>query len=474
VLRKSKPEFIKFLSGLRHLVLGLLLAASVASAAAGASGASSAAAQTVRLSTDRLATVGAQHATQVEPHALAVGSTIVSVFQVGRFFDGGAAAIGFANSRDGGRSWRSGLLPSVTTSSSPAGTADRATDTAVAWDGVHGRWLAESLTLSERSTAVVVSASTDGLTWQAPVTVVTHPRPGQGAESTSIDKSWIACDDGAASPFRGRCYVAYTDFEGPGVSIAVQSSSDGGLTWSPATRMRVSGDVPGVQPVVRPNGQLVLVFLDGPTRLDAVRSDDGGATFTATRELIARVVNFHRRHSTNLLRVFPLPAAAVDGAGSVYVAWSDCRFRRGCRANDILLTHSTASGWARPRRVPVANAGTNPDQVVPGLAIDPATAGSRARIALTFYTLRAAGCGTARCRLDVRLATSATAGRSWAVRRLDVRAMRLTWLPRTSSGRMVGDYVSSVFAGSRAVGVFALAHQPRGNRLDEAIHAAIR
>jgi hypothetical protein len=428
----------------------------------------------VRLSTDRLTTVGAQHATQVEPHAVGIGSTIVSVFQVGRFFDGGAAATGFATSRDGGRSWRSGLLPSVTTSSTPAGPADRATDTAVAWDGVHGRWLAESLTLSDRSTAVVVSASTDGLTWQAPVTVVTHPRPGRGEESTSIDKSWIACDDGAASPFRGRCYVAYTDFEGPGVSIAVQSSSDGGLTWSPATRLRVSVDVPGVQPVVRPNGQLVLVFLDGPRTLAAVRSDDGGTTFSATHELIARVANFHRRASTNLLRVFPLPAAAVDGAGSVYVAWSDCRFRRGCRANDIVLTHSTASGWARPRGVPVPNAGTNPDHVIPGLAIDPATAGSRARIALTFYTLRAAGCGTARCRLDVRLATSATAGRSWAIRRLDARAMRLTWLPRTSSGRMVGDYVSSVFADSRAVGVFALAHQPRGNRLDEAIHAAIR
>jgi hypothetical protein len=474
VLRKSKPELINF-SGLRHLVLALLLAASVVAAASGASGAllPAAAQPSVRLSTDRLTTVGAQHATQVEPHAVGVGSTIVSVFQVGRFFDGGAAAIGFATSRDAGGTWRSGLLPSVTSSSSPAGSADRATDTAVAWDSVHSRWLAESLTLSQRTTAVVVSESADGLTWQAPVTVVTHPRPGQGAESTSIDKSWIACDNGVASPFRGRCYVAYTDFAGPGVNIAVQSSSDGGLTWSPAARVRVSVDVPGVQPVVRQNGQLVLVFLDGPSRLEAVRSDDGGATFTAA-EVIARVVNFHRRHSTNLLRVFPLPTAAVDGAGSVYVAWSDCRFRRGCRANDIVLTHSTASGWARPRRVPVANAGTTPDHVIPGLAIDPATAGSRARLALTFYTLRAAGCGTARCRLDVRLATSATAGARWAVRRLDARAMRLTWLPRTSSGRMVGDYVSSAFAGSRAIGIFALANQPRGNRLDEAIHAAAR
>jgi hypothetical protein len=449
--------------------LGLCLAGLAVAPAAAAP-----VAQPIRLSTDRLATVGAQHATQVEPHAAALGSTVVSVFQVGRFFDGGAAAIGFATSRDAGRSWRSGLLPSLTTSSPPAGTADRATDTTVAWDAVHARWLAESLTLSDRSTAVVVSASTDGLTWQPPVTVVSHPRPGQGEESTSLDKSWIACDDGTASPFRGRCYVAYTDFVGPGTSVAVQSTSDGGVTWSAPTRVRVGIDVPGVQPVVRPNGQLVLVFLDGGGHLDAVRSDDGGLTFSAAHEPIAHIRNFRRRPQPNLLRVFPLPAVAVDGAGSVYVAWSDCRFRRRCTANDIVLVHSTASGWTAPRRIVAANAGTNPDNVIPGLAVDPTTAGTRARIAVTFYTMRSAGCAAARCRLDVRLATSSTAGRTWTVRRLDTRAMPLTWLPRTSSGRMVGDYVSSVYAGGRAVGVFALANRPRGNRLDESIHAAIR
>ena len=468
MLRKSKPEYIK-LAGMRHLMMAAAIVAAVVASAASAAPK----AQPIRLSTDRLSTVGAQHATQVEPHAAAVGSTVVSVFQVGRFFDGGASAIGFATSRDDGRTWRSGLLPSLTTSSAPAGSAGRATDTAVAWDGVHGRWLAESLTLAERSTAVVVSASADGVTWEAPVTVVSHARPGSSEESTSLDKSWIACDDGAASPFRGRCYVAYTDFAGQGTSIGVQSTTDGGVTWSAPTRVRVALDVPGVQPVVRPNGQLVLVFLDGPGRVEAVRSDDGGASFGA-HEVISRLASFRRRNNPNLLRVFPLPAAAVDGGGSVYVAWSDCRFRRGCRANDIVLSHSTASGWTTPRRVPVADAGTNPNHVVPGLAADPATSGARARLALTFYTVRAAGCPAARCRIDVRLATSASAGARWTVRRLNAVAMRLAWLPRTSSGRMLADYVSSVYAGGRALGVFALAKRPRGNRLDEAIHAVAR
>src|SRR5437764_4000535 len=63
VLRKSKPEYIK-LRGARHLLVAGVVAASVVSAALAAP-----TAQPIRLSTDRLSTVGAQHATQVEPHA---------------------------------------------------------------------------------------------------------------------------------------------------------------------------------------------------------------------------------------------------------------------------------------------------------------------------------------------------------------------------------------------------------------------
>jgi hypothetical protein len=468
VLRKSKPEYIKFRRP-ATVLLAAAVTSLVASVAAGAPRV-----QPIRLSTDRLTTVGAQHATQVEPHASAFGATVVTVFQVGRYFDGGAAAIGFATSHDSGRTWRSGILPALTAASSPAGPADRATDTAVAYDEFHGRWLAESLALSATSTAVVVSSSTDGSTWSAPVTTLSLQRPGRGAESTNLDKSWIACDNGAASPWRGHCYVAYTDFAGQGTSIGVQASSDGGATWSTPTLVRVGVDVPGVQPVVRPDGQLVLVFLDSSNRLEAVRSDDGGRTFSTTRELVATVRTFHRRARPALLRTFPLPSAAVDEAGSVYVAWSDCRFRRRCAANDIVIAHSTASGWTAPRRVAVKDAGTNPDHEIPGLGIDPTTHGGGTHVALTFYTLRAAGCAPARCLLDVRLATSTNAGRSWTIRRLDTRAMKLTSLPSTTSGRMVGDYASSAYVSGRALGVFALAAKPRGARLDEAIHAVLR
>ena len=471
MLRKSKPDYIKFSATCDALLLVALGALLVAGAAGARIHAAS-----IRISADTLLTPGAQHASQVEPDAAAAGSTIVTAFQVGRFFDGGAGAIGFSTSANAGRTWRSGILPALTTSSTPPGTATRATDAAVAFDATHQRWLVESLTLSQTGTAVVVSGSSDGLTWDAPVTAISLPRPRQGSEEdTNLDKSWITCDNSPTSAFAGRCYIAYTDFAQPGIAaIGVQSTSDGGATWSTPSFVQVSVTVPGVQPVVRPNGQLVLLFLDRPSTLYAARSDDGGVTFTA-RERITTVQANQRRLTSQQLRVFPLPSAGVDGGGAVYVAWSDCRFRRGCTANDIVVAHSTASGWTRPRRVRVRGLGPNASHVLPGLGVDPASRGARARLALTFYTLRNARCVPARCLLDVRMATSANAGTSWsAAPRLNQAAMRFAWLPDTGTGHMVGDYFATEFSGNRAVGVFALAGAPRSGRLNQSIHAAAR
>ena len=71
------------------------------------------------------------HHTQVEPDTFSNGSTIVATFQVGRIFDGGACAIGFATSTNNGNTWTSGLLPGITKWTG-GGSNDRATDPAVA------------------------------------------------------------------------------------------------------------------------------------------------------------------------------------------------------------------------------------------------------------------------------------------------------------------------------------------------------
>src|SRR5579871_770074 len=135
------------------------------------------------------------HHTEVEPDSYSSGSTIVAAYQVGRVFDGGACAIGFATSSNNGSTWTTGLLPGITKYTG-AGPYDRATDAAVAYDARHNVWLISSLALTEaggvKGVAVLTSRSTDGgLTWGSPV--VTASITG----NQNFDKNWIVCDDTA-------------------------------------------------------------------------------------------------------------------------------------------------------------------------------------------------------------------------------------------------------------------------------------
>src|SRR5207247_1298956 len=116
-----------------------------------------------------LSTTDSQHETEAEPASFAFGQTIVAAFQSGRFTNGGAASIGFATSSDRGQTWRSGFLPGLTGLSRPAGSAERASDPTVVYDVEHGVWLIAALTLGADHWQLLVSRSTDGLSWSLPV-----------------------------------------------------------------------------------------------------------------------------------------------------------------------------------------------------------------------------------------------------------------------------------------------------------------
>ena len=63
----------------------------------------------LQLSTDPYTNTTSQHKTEVEPDTFSFGSTMVSAFQVGRFFNGGASNIGFATTTNGGSSFTHGF-----------------------------------------------------------------------------------------------------------------------------------------------------------------------------------------------------------------------------------------------------------------------------------------------------------------------------------------------------------------------------
>jgi hemolysin type calcium-binding protein len=411
-----------------------------------------------QLSRDPYTNPDGQHATQVEPDSFSFGTTIVTAFQSGRFHSGGASNIGFATSTDAGASWKSGFLPGLSILSTPAGTRDVVSDPVVAYDARHGYWLIASLGRTPDATELVISRSRDGLTWSTPTVAARDPQD-------TIDKEWLTCDNWASSGLRGRCYMSYLVGD-PG-QIVTQGSSDAGLTWSAPVAPpgpAAAGIVNGAQPVVQKSGNLVLVFASffGAAVVDdqisSTRSLDGGATFEPVRRVSALLTE-----DIAGFRAPPLPSAEVDKAGRVYVAWSDCRFRSECSANDIVLSKSLDGlTWTAPVAVPTGSTAKNPDFWVPGLGVDVTTAGSTARLALAFHS-SPFNCGyfAACAGVDVGLVTSSDGGRTWGTpQRLNVQTMRADWLANTGIGRMTGDYISTSFVGGQPVPVFSLAAEP--------------
>jgi hypothetical protein len=414
-----------------------------------------------QLSRDTNRNTAAHHQTQVEPDSFSFGNSVVTTFQSGRIGGGAAAMIGFATSHNGGRTWRSGFLPGVTADSTPPGPG-RASDPVVAYDAVHRVWLIATLSVAPDASRLLISRSTDGLRWGAPVTAAS----AMGSQ-LAHDKEWITCDNWPSSPFRGSCYLSYTDLGSTPRRLATQVSRDGGLTWAAAvpTTPR-SPSVVGAFPVVQPNGTLVVVYL-GRAEMLAARSTDNGASFTQAR--IAEAASIDIRE----LRDPPLPAADVDRSGRIYVTYHDCQLRPDCAANDVVLATSTDGLAWSTRRVPIVPTRSPVHFVHPAVAVDPTTSGSRARVGITYYVMPTPACNVSTCRIDVGFVSSANGGATWlAPRRLNARPMRLAWLPPTSLGRMLADYISTSWVRGAAVAVFAHASPLAADRtFREAIFA---
>jgi hypothetical protein len=419
----------------------------------------------VQVSSDPFANPTSQHRTEVEPDTFAVGSTIVSAFQVGRFFNGGATDIGFATSTDGGATWTSGTLPGLTFSAGANVPYERVSDASVAYDARHRVWMISAIPLLPNTAVptVTVSRSTNGVTWDAPVNI---PPP---ASKVDLDKNWTVCDNTASSPFYGNCYTEFDSF-GEGDVEYMSTSHDGGLTWSIPTDTAGHDKGLGGQPLVQPNGRVVVPFESLNGAISSFVSNDGGATWSHAVKVAG--IRFHGVAGN--LRTSPLPTAEVGGDGTVYTAWEDCRFRTKCSSNDIVFSKSTDGlTWSDPARIPIDPATSTVDHFIPGLAVDRATSGSGTHLSLTYYFYPNASCTTATCRLTVGSISSPDGGAHWGGATQLAGPMSLVDIAATSQGPMVGDYISTSFLGNgRAMTVFAVGQpHPVDGPFDEAMYA---
>src|SRR5947209_19486940 len=249
----------------------------------------------------------------------------------------------------------------------------------------------------------------------------------------------------------------------------MSTSTDGGLTWSPRQSTANNATVIGGQPLVQPNGTVVVPIENAnETALLAFTSTNGGASWNSTISVTS--INHHT--DAGSIRSGSLPSAEIDGAGTIYVVWSDCRFERSCKANDLVMTTSTnGTSWSAVVRIPADAKGSGVDHFIPGLAVDKSTSGSTAHLGLAYYYYPVSSCTSSTCQLDVGFISSTNGGSTWTAKTQLAGPMTLTWLANTSQGFMVGDYISTSFVNGIAHPVFMVANPNVGSTFDEAAYS---
>ena len=378
-----------------------------------------------------------QHKTQLEPDSFAFGNTIVALTQSGRYVNGGGASnLVWASSQNGGHTWTTGGMPGTTVNE--GGPWPRISDPSVAYDPQDNVWMLLGLGIDGNGFGhiLLVDRSTDGgLTWSNPVTAGTAP-------GTFWDKTWITCDTWPSSQYYGNCYIEFDD-NSAGNEMSMVTSTDGGLTWSPVRTPGCSSGLGG-QPVVQPNGTVIVPYSNNGGAESSFRSTNGGTTWGDCTTISG--VTEHRVAGS--MRTFSLPSAEVAGDGRVYVAWQDCRFRSGCPGNDIVYSSSLEGlTWSAVTRIPIDPTNSGADHFLPGIAVDKSTSGGTTHLAVGYYYFPVSSCSSSTCDLTVGFVSSLDGGATWTTGRAVTPAMKVGWIANTNQGRMVGDYISTSFTG---------------------------
>jgi hypothetical protein len=417
----------------------------------------------VRISVDNLSNSDSDHKTEVEPSMFAWGNTIVTAFHVARrpgSIGWGSGDIGFSTSTDGGKTWHYGDLPGLTVNYKN-GTYGAAADPSVAYDAKHGVWLISTLPLaglnqnSGKIGDVAVSRSADGLHWGNPVFI----------DKTHLDdKNWTVCDNTSTSPFYGNCYTEWDQAFGSG-DVLMSVSKDGGQTWGPGLPPADHAGGLGGEPLVQPSGTVIVPFQSGG--IDVFSSTNGGASWGRSQQIAT--IDSHLDAAG--IRNFDMPSASIDGAGNVYVVWSDCRFRTGCRENDIVMsTSADGKTWSAVTRIPIDAKTSIVDHFLPGIGADPTTSGANAHVTIVYYYYPNTNCTISTCQLDVGFTTSTDGGATWTAGKKIAGPMNVGWLPVSDAGPMVADYIGVSYSNGNPFGVFAGALAPSGATLNEAMY----
>jgi hypothetical protein len=287
-----------------------------------------------------------------------------------------------------------------------------------------------------------------GRTWDpAPVGVKVWRGDEPDVKLEDMPRIWS--DTGPGSPFRGRLYMAWIEWQLAQSIILYTRSTDGGRTWETPKRISTKAGLPRddngavVGPIgtVAPDGTQYVVWNEGLNITLAV-SRDGGRSFAASRPIVAVAAPYFGGAGgiPGLTRAMGFPQVGVDPRhGALYLTWSD--YRNG--DVDVFIARSTDHGrsWSAPLRVNDDPVHDGADQFLQWMAVDP----KDGSVNVQFYDRRD---DPANRRTRVTLARSSDGGRTFR---------NYAWTPDAFEGEnaFLGDYEWLAAYDGRVFGIWA-------------------
>ena len=298
---------------------------------------------------------------------------LVGVWQQDRWSNDGARGIVAGVSFNGGRTWRTVVIPGLTLVS--GGSYQRTSDPWVAF-APNGTVYVTSVPFNQEEqggqSAVSVNKSTDGgLSWSNPVLLIQDPSP-----LIQTDKDSITTD-----PRRSRfAYAVWEQLEIPPALVGFRGpaqfarTTNGGRTWEPARTIYDPGPnalTINHQILVTPGGTLLDFFTEfratfGPSgvssttsTLSLMRSTDRGQTWNAPLQVTPMLgVPVTDPDNGQPVRTASTPegvpaefaSVAIDpDNGHLYAVWQDARFSGG-QYDSVAFSMSSDGGltWSTP------------------------------------------------------------------------------------------------------------------------------
>ncbi len=212
------------------------------------------------------------------------------------------------------------------------------------------------------------------------------------------DKEFITIDNNPASPYYGRIYVVFTDFNAGG-AIHLTYSDDGGGSWQVPLALSAPGSVNGAWPAVAPDGDVFVAWVRwdaypaGPIHIDVVRSANGGASFSSVSRPMTGKVSPRDSAATTVcgrpalnggIRVTPWPQISVGPDNALHAVYSyDPDGYDTGDVIDVFYRRSTDEGASWEPEIRINDDATLTDQWFPTLSV-----GSTNRVVAAWYDRR--------------------------------------------------------------------------------------